>query len=139
MAVYTVTNSPFSSIMGGYAVGSLEWHHGAATITKIEAKVASGSATFNARIADRGDALGWAVESDALEDIEAGYSWHFRADDFGCVPSAADGDEIGIWYSYLGELSSFRQATSGNRALYKTALGPNDNTDEQCSDHWHQR
>ena len=41
------------SLTGGFEVGGINWHLGNSDITKIEAKLSSGSGTFNAKKGDK--------------------------------------------------------------------------------------
>ena len=116
------------SLTGSFCVATLPWTFDSCEITKIRAKLSSGTGTFNAKIAtnDTKDA-GWDLSQNIVENI-GGLYWHVRADDLEEGTSNSDGDGIEWWYSYTKSLTAFRQGTAGSQPLLKTALGPGDTT-----------
>lgn len=128
MATIELTfTSPEPDIVTSFSVGGLTWHDGSKTITSIRAKLSSGTATFNLKVASGGSQPNGLVGGMTDESFN-GLAWIFRADDLEEGTGASDGDAVSEWYSYTDGLSSFRQTTSSLKPLLKTALGPNDNT-----------
>ena len=93
------------SLTGSFCVATLPWTFDSCEITKIRAKLSSGTGTFNAKIAtnDTKDA-GWDLSQNIVENI-GGLYWHVRADDLEEGTSNSDGDAIEYWYSFTKSLS----------------------------------
>jgi len=125
-----VISSPGASVDGGFTVGRIEWHLGNANITKVEAKLASGQATFNAKLIAKGDdqnPLGWVSGVPAgtfTEDFRKPL-WHLRADDLAYL---GDGVDVPEWRSFgadeNGVIANFRPPTTGQRPKYQNDTGP---------------
>lgn len=123
-----VISNPAPSITGGFYVGLINWQLGTGNITLIEAKLSSGSGTFNASLHDKHThALGWDVDSipaGTLEPLPTPL-WHLRADD---LAHLGGGGDLSSWISYgsdsSGIIANFRPPTSGQSPSYETSTGP---------------
>ena len=125
MAVYefTVDNCQPSLVNHG-AVRSFAFSPGPGmTITKVRAKVSSGTLAFNMRLG--------AANKDLFDDSDFDENgemlWHFRAEDLGAPASASDGDNVTIWRSWDKSQAVFRQTSSSVYPTYKTTTGPGSN------------
>jgi hypothetical protein len=125
-----VISNPSASVDRGFTVGRIEWHLGNANITKVEAKLASGQATFNGKLIAKGDdqnPLGWVSGVPAgtfTEDFRKPL-WHLRADD---LAHLGGGGDLSDWYSFgadeNGVLARFAPPSNGQRPTYQTSTGP---------------
>jgi hypothetical protein len=113
-------------------IGSIELYAGKGeNLDKIEAKISSGNATFNAHF---GDSPLPALDIDDFPNEDL--IWQIRAEDLGA--SKSDNDAVDLWYSQpsSSETQSYRQATSTNRPTYyadQDGLGSQSNpNDSPC-------
>lgn len=96
MATIELTFGGQTGLTGGYCIGGIEWRLGSFTLDRVQAKIASGTATFNAQITSPGDThSGWTVDNEALGDL----LWHLKADDLGAPAGASEDDAVPTWYS----------------------------------------
>ena len=110
----------------GFNIGGAEWGSGTTVITGVRAKLSTGTGTFNfSTRTPKAQPLGAIPPDERVGEL----IWHFRAEDLGTPAGASDGDVVSIWYSYNKALALFRQTTTAEKPLYKTALGPNNNTE----------
>ena len=119
---YTVSNCS-SNAFSAVDVGAVGLWYGSKTISGIRAKLSSGTGTFNLTVGP----TDLAVIDDS--DLPGDVLWHLRAEDLGAPAGASDGDAVEWWYSFNKGMTIFRQSTAGGRPLYKTALGPGDDTE----------
>jgi len=125
-----VISNPSASVDRGFTVGRIEWHLGNANITKVEAKLASGQATFNGKLIAKGDdqnPLGWvsSVPTGTFTEDFRKPLWHLRADDLAYL---GDGVDVPEWYSFgtdeNGVIARFAPPSSGQRPTYQNDTGP---------------
>ena len=119
MAVYeyeftAVRSQPFSDA----SVGALQWFGGAGTIRGVQAKLSSGSGTFNLGT-DSG--TGQLTSEEGLPDR----LWYFRSDDLSLDHD--DDDPVTNWYSFDSSLSTATAAGTA-RPLYKDNASPGGDT-----------
>ena len=77
MATIELTfTSPEPDIVTSFSVGGLTWHDGAKTITGIRAKLSSGTATFNLKVASGGSQPNGLVGG-MTDEAFTGLLWNF--------------------------------------------------------------
>ena len=96
MATIELTFGGQTGLTRGYCIGGFEWRLGVFTLDRVQAKIASGTATFNAQVTSPGDThSGWTVDNEALGAL----LWHLKADDLGAPAGAPEDAEVPTWYS----------------------------------------
>ena len=115
MAVYEYEfHNPVPDQFASGFIGSIELYAGKGeNLDKIEAKISSGNATFNAHF---GASPLPALDIDDFPDEDL--IWQIRAEDLGA--SFSDNDAVDIWYSQpsSSETQSYRQQTSTSQPSY---------------------
>ena len=115
MAVYEYEfHNPVPDQFASGFIGSIELYAGKGeNLDKIEAKISSGDATFNAHF---GASPLPALDIDDFPDEDL--IWQIRAEDLGA--SFSDNDSVDLWYSQpsSSETQSYRQATSTKQPSY---------------------